>query len=338
MRTITTTIGLFTLTVLGCGGGSPSTTVDEAASLAGATSSPAEEAGAGGAVASDPTGGQAGDAAEPEGGEAGADPVPTTGGAASGGVEEPPATGGASGGAPLTGGDPGSGGVPPTTGGAASGGAEEPPATGGAQGGLGAGGASGGAPLTGGEPGSGGAAGGAGAGGLDSGGAGGAVGAAGPDCLWQEAVRVFPPTRFTWQSWEYVNEVEGTCSRCEGPICSELELSFANAPLAEGRQGFDVNVVQNRQFYMVTGCGAEPIAHEVVYPSVTTIYWTLVWSGTAWVADMDLDEYAAVSVSCRWLDEELGDYVDIPGREDMKTDFGLELADWIETIEWRCPL
>jgi hypothetical protein len=337
MRTITTTIGLFTLTVIGCGGGSPSTTVDEIASLAGAAAIPAEEAGAGGAVASDPVGGQAGDAADPEGGEAGAGPAPTTGGAASGGVEEPPATGGAQGGlgaggaAPLTGGEPGSGGVVPTTGGAASGGAEEPPATGGAQGGLGAGGAGGGSPLTGGEPGSG------GAGGLASGGSGGGGGAAGPDCLWQEAVRVFPATRFTWQSWEYVNEVTNECSRCEGPICSELELSFANGPLAEGRQGFNVNVVQNGHFYMASGCGEVTNTCEVIYPSETTIHWTLVWSGTAWVADVDMDEYAAVSVRCFWFGEE-GESIDIPGTYDMRTDFGLELADWIETIEWRCPL
>lgn len=331
MRTITTTIGLFTLTVLGCGGGSPSTTVDEVADLAG-------EAGAAGALASD-SGGRAGGDAVQDGGEAGAEPVSTTGGAASGGAEEPPATGGAQGGlgaggagggAPLTGGEPGSGGVEPTTGGAASGGAEEPPATGGAQGGLGAGGASGGAPLTGGEPGSG------GAGGLDSGGAGGAGGAPGPDCLWQEAVRIFPATRFTWQAWEYVNEVEGECSRCEGPICSELELSFGDYITDDGRQGFNVNVVQNRHFYMVSGCGTDLETHEVTYPSTSWLYWTLEWSGTAWMAKVDRDRLREVSVYCSWPDEELGS-VDIPGYADMKTDFGLELADWIETIEWRCP-
>jgi len=120
-----------------------------------------------------------------------------------------------------------------------------------------------------------------------------------------------------------------------------VELSFANGPLAEGSQGFNVNIVQNRQFYMVTGCGAEPIAHEVTYPSPTYLEWTLVWSGSAWMAEIDRSRLG-VSIRCRWFDENAGGedipgYVDIPGYDDMRTDFGLELADWIETIEWRCP-
>lgn len=291
MRTTTTSVlSALTIIVIGCGGGSPSTTVDEVAALAGSPSSVGDEAGAGGEIIPAAVGGAAGNPAvvPPEGGtkegEAGA------------------------------------------AGGAATGGAVEPPPTGGALGGLGSGGAGAEPHQTGGEAGS------AGAGGVASGGAG---GAAGPDCLWQEAVRVFPPYRFTWQDWEYVDEGAGECSRCEGPICSELELSFSG-PINESRPLFDVNIVQNSHFYMVTGCGEVTNTCEPYY-GTTRLEWSLVWSGTAWMAEVDRDRLGGVGIQCRWLDEVESVMVDIPGYDDMELDLGLELADWIETIEWRCP-
>jgi len=346
MRTTTTSVlSALTIIVIGCGGGSPSTTVDEVASLAGSPSSVGDEAGAGGEIIPAAAGGAAGSPSTvpseggAEGGDAGAAGAPpATGGAATGGAVEPPPTGGALGGL----GSGGTGAEPPQTGGQAAsggslaGGTESGGATtGGAEAGTG-----GADPQTGGQPGLGGAAGeltaggSAGAVGGVPGGAG-AGGAAGPDCLWQEAVRVFPPYRFTWQDWEYVNEVEGTCSRCEGPICSELELSFGSV-VNPAHQPFNVNVVQNRHFYMVSGCGEETYTCEVGY-GTTRLSLTLVWSGTAWMVEVDREHLGEVSVYCSWIDDGGSVFDDIPGYRDMQTDFGLELADWIETIEWRCP-